>query len=295
MAAKRFMTIHIQFIGSLALMVAFWALPSKAQTESPWRRIQTPVSGEPRSIGEVARGCLQGAAELPHSGLGFFKMRLNQERGNRRFGHPMLVNLIYQLGQESSELGIGSLLIGDMALPRGGPSLTGHFSHQTGLDVDIYFLTWVRDSSPTPSERNELSAPSVVNFEEKKMYAEFVPLVSTLLQMTVSQVTVDRVFVNPIIKKEFCERLKPGERHWLRKVRPMWGHQEHFHVRLACPPGDKTCLSQKETLPPGDGCDQVSWWFSEDSAIALKKRGSPKMPALPAACKAVLQGRTISP
>ena len=30
-----------------------------------------------------------------------------------------------------------------------------------------------------------------------------------------------------------------GVRDWLHKVRPMWGHNYHFHVRVFCPRGDE--------------------------------------------------------
>ena len=48
---------------------------------------------------------------------------------------------------------------------------------------------------------------------------------------------VERIFVNAAIKKAIC-RDAGGDRSWLAKVRPMYGHDYHFHVRLACPPGE---------------------------------------------------------
>lgn len=61
--------------------------------------------------------------------------------GRRRFyGHPELIRFLEELGHEVKTTLFESLLVGDLSQPRGGPHLTGHKSHQIGLDVDIWFL-----------------------------------------------------------------------------------------------------------------------------------------------------------
>ena len=65
-------------------------------------------------------------------------MRLSR---NRNWGHPMLVELVKKLAIEAKAYdGWPGLLVGDLSQPRGGPMLTGHRSHQMGLDADIWFL-----------------------------------------------------------------------------------------------------------------------------------------------------------
>src|SRR5262249_51802528 len=74
---------------------------------------------------------------------------------------------------------------------------------------------------------------------------------------------------------------------WLRKLRPWWGHDDHFHVRLRCPTGDAECQVQ-EPIPPGDGCGaDLAWWFTEE-ARKPQPRTSVKTP-LPVACDAILR------
>ena len=51
---------------------------------------------------------------------------------------------------------------------------------------------------------------------------------------------VERIFVNAAIKKALC-RSTDTDRTWLRKVRPMWGHDYHFHIRMSCPAGSPDC------------------------------------------------------
>ena len=72
---------------------------------------------------------------------------------------------------------------------------------------------------------------------------------------------VQRIFVNAAIKKAICREAR-GDRAWLAKVRPMFGHDYHFHVRLYCPPGEASCQAQAE-VGGGDGCDaSLQRWFA---------------------------------
>ena len=106
---------------------------------------------------------------------------------------------------------------------------------------------------------------------------------------------VERIFVNAIIKQALC--YSETDRSWLDKVRPWWGHDAHFHVRLACPPGDDQCKPQKP-FPPGDGCDaDLANWVRDirQAAIAPKPYRRPEPPSadrLPAACDAILYNPT---
>ena len=81
---------------------------------------------------------------------------------------------------------------------------------------------------------------------------------------------VERIFVNAAIKKALC-RDATGDRSWLNKVRPYYGHNYHFHVRIACPDGGEACQEQ-DPVPPGDGCDaSLNWWFRDaDPASAAQ-------------------------
>ena len=54
---------------------------------------------------------------------------------------------------------------------------------------------------------------------------------------------MQRIFVNAAIKKALCREAK-GDRSWLSKIRPWWGHDYHFHIRITCPPGSSECEGQ---------------------------------------------------
>jgi penicillin-insensitive murein DD-endopeptidase len=77
---------------------------------------------------------------------------------------------------------------------------------------------------------------------------------------------------------------------WLGRLRPWWGHQDHFHVRLRCPATSADCTAQPP-LGGGDGCDaSLNWWFSSDAQKTASKRTPPGegTPAMPERCEAVL-------
>ncbi len=92
-----------------------------------------------------------------------------------------------------------------------------------------------------------------------------------IVRLAAKQPEVSRIFVNPAIKVAFC-RDAGTDRAWLSKVRPMWGHNFHFHIRIACPKGDATCVDQP--LPQdGDGCgEELQDWLKKQYAALMKPR-----------------------
>ena len=112
-------------------------------------RKTTPLPGPSRSIGSYGDGCLAGAVALPISGPTWQVMRKSR---NRYWGNPSLVAFIERLADNAKKVGWNGLLIGDMSQPRGGPMLSGHSSHQIGLDVDIWF-TPMPDHELSPEQR----------------------------------------------------------------------------------------------------------------------------------------------
>jgi len=256
-------------------------------------KVKTPAALEAKAIGFYARGCLAGGKELAIDGPAWQAMRLSR---NRNWGHPRLVSLVERLAKEAQKFdGWPGLLVGDMSQPRGGPMLTGHASHQIGLDADIWF-TPMPDRRLTEKEREELSAISMLGPDKLSVDAKiWTESHVRLVKRAASYPEVDRIFVHPAIKKALCEGAdKMGsDRSWLRKVRPYWGHHYHFHIRMSCPAGSASCKDQAAP-PPGDGCGkELSDWLALIAAPPKPKKPSkPKPPMtlaqLPGECRAVL-------
>jgi penicillin-insensitive murein endopeptidase len=248
----------------------------------------TPLAS--RAIGTYARGCLSGGVALPISGPDWQVMRLSR---NRNWGHPKLLRLLERLANDARALdGWPGLLIGDMAQPRGGPMITGHESHQIGLDADIW-LTPMPNRLLTRKEREELTATSMLKDPFTVDMNLWTPLHTNLIKRAASYPEVERIFVHPAIKHVLCEQAG-ADRAWLSKVRPWWGHYYHFHVRIACPPGDPYCRSQSP-VAGGDGCGtELDDWFKKLRQAEMQSPGNaPTKPPLtldnlPAECRTVL-------
>lgn len=250
-----------------------------------------PAKLEPRAVGFYAKGCLAGAVALPITGPTWQVMRLSR---NRNWGHPQTIALIERLaGQTPRVAGWPGLLIGDIAQPRGGPMVSGHASHQIGLDADIW-LTPMPNRVLDAQEREDMSAIMMVAADRKDVDPRvWTPGHFAVIKAAAQEPQVERIFVNAAIKKALC-REAGRDRDWLRKVRPYWGHDYHFHVRLRCPRGETGCTGQKEP-PPGDGCGhELDWWF-RDSVLHPKPPAKPPKPRppltladLPAECRQIL-------
>jgi penicillin-insensitive murein endopeptidase len=245
---------------------------------TPWAQARTPAPGPARAIGGYSAGCIAGAIALPLVGDGF---RVARPERHRVFGHPLLIAVIEALAKQLTQLGFGTLAVGDLGQPRGGPAPTGHASHQTGLDVDLWFLA--------PHGRD---AASMVDVAHQQPSAAFTDARARLIELTAKDPRVERLFLNPVLKRALCQRVA-NDRGWLRKVRPWWGHADHIHVRLACPADSPECEPQP-ALPPGDGCDTLAWWFD---AKAQDERGKGRQsyaarvgaaPPLPPSCSALI-------
>ena len=219
-----------------------------------------PAELRAQSVGFYSRGCLAGAEALPITGSAWQVVRLSR---NRNWGHPALIAFLERFAKRASEVtGWPGILVGDISQPRGGPMLNGHASHQIGLDADIW-LTPMPDHVLSTAEREMMSATNVVRADKRDVDpAKWTPAHLALIEAAAEQPEVERIFVNPAIKKAIC-RQATGDRSWLDKVRPMFGHNYHFHVRIACPAGETACQPQVP-VPPGDGCDaSLAWWFKE--------------------------------
>lgn len=238
-------------------------------------KIKTPAPLAARAIGFYAKGCLAGATALPVNGPAWQAMRLSR---NRVWGHPSLISLIDRLAREAkAQDGWNGLLIGDLSQPRGGPMLNGHASHQIGLDADIW-LTPMPDRTLTPKEREDIQATSVILDRSHVNPRVWTEAHAKLIKRAASYPQVARIFVHPPIKKALCEWAK-GNRSWLAKVRPYYGHTYHFHIRMRCPGDNPSCTNQPIPTPvDGTGCGtELSYWIS-DRPWAPEKPPSKKTP-----------------
>jgi len=285
-----------QLIASLFLS---FCLTSAAGAEPPAKQLfGAKPSGshqKPAPFGSYAKGCVAGAVQLPETGATWQAMRLSR---NRNWGHPETIDFIEKLSRfAAKQPGWNGLYIGDISQPRGGPMLSGHRSHQVGLDIDIWMLPPDR-LDLSSKQRENLSSISMRRANGAFVNSSWTPQHHAILRAAAQDKRVARIFVFPGAKVQMCKDEK-GNRNWLRKIRPWWGHHYHFHVRLKCPRGAGGCTNQA-TPPAGDGCDAAQTWVNDilnppppkpvdPNAPKPKPRRDYTMSDLPKQCALVLQ------
>jgi penicillin-insensitive murein DD-endopeptidase len=243
-----------------------------------------PAPGPLHIIGGPSTGgCIAGAVSLPPEGPGFQTIHLDR---SAFWGAPQTITHLEQLGREATDAGLPTLLIEDVSRARGGPMPGGHVSHQIGLDADVGL-----DMRPRQAlavwERASVEPRSVVRPDGRDIDPTvWSPRVMALLQMAAGLPEVDRILVNPAIKRQLCREVTE-DRSWLHLIRPWYGHAAHMHIRFRCPSDQADCV-QAPPPPPGDGCDgTLQWWFDQLDTPA-KPAAPYQPPPLPAACKSIL-------
>ncbi|TRD20645.1 penicillin-insensitive murein endopeptidase [Palleronia caenipelagi] len=240
--------------------------------------------------GFYSKGCIAGAVELPETGPTWQAMRLSR---NRNWGHPETIDFLKTLSRKAAALpGSNGLYIGDISQPAGGPMLTGHASHQIGLDADIWLMP--ASLGLDRQQRENISAVSMRRANGAYVNEKWSRYQQEVVKAAAKDPRVERIFIFPGAKVQMCDT-ETGDRSWLRKVRPWYGHHYHFHVRLKCPGNAPGCVAQ-DPPPPGDGCADARQWQRnilnppppDPNAPKPKPKRELTMADLPQSCQAVL-------
>ncbi|SDO15851.1 penicillin-insensitive murein endopeptidase [Filomicrobium insigne] len=273
------------------------AVPKPTPAKQLFGSKDRPADLKPRAIGFYSRGCLAGGQALPIDGPAWQAMRLSR---NRNWGHPNLIKLIERLATDAKrEDDWPGLLVGDLTQPRGGPMLSGHASHQIGLDADIW-LTPMPDRRLSWAERETTSAVSMLADTLSVDPKVFTTKHVKLIQRAASYPEVERIGVNPAIKLALC-RAEGGDKPWLQKIQGWPGHHYHMHIRIKCPENSDGCTGQGP--PTHTSCAHAEKWYRDTKAwleqpkkpkskTEAKKPSKPKpevtLTDLPNACEDVL-------
>ena len=302
--ARRIVNL-ISFL-KLAVLLSFVSFPllaasitqnSPGEARDYFGKFSKPSKQPSNPIGGYSFGCLAGGQVLPETGPTWQAMRLSR---NRNWGHPVLLDYLVKLSEKAAQLkGWKGLYIGDLAQPRGGQMVSGHASHQTGLDVDIWMLP-ANNLNLTRTERENISSISLRKSRGAYVNDSWTTEHHKLLRSAASDPRVERIFVFPGAKVKMCKDEK-GNRDWLRKIRPWYGHHYHFHVRLKCPNDASECVNQHPP-PLGDGCSEAEKWVKNILNPPKRDPNAPKpkpkppltLKRIPKQCIAVLNAPDLN-
>lgn len=271
-------------IRSLLVIAALLAGAPMAMAQTKANQLfgakKTPSAQAASPIGSYAKGCAAGLVALAETGPTWQAMRLSR---NRNWGHPATISFLQDLSAQAKGLGWAGLYIGDISQPRGGPMVSGHASHQIGLDADIWMLPPQR-LNLTRAEREKIGSIPVRSADQRSVTRNWTASHHALLKAAASDDRIDRIFVAAAVKIEMCRTAKRADTRWLQKIRPVAGHDTHFHVRLKCPAGARHCQTQTPTVAElsknGNGCDDTLMWWVTDYLNPPKQTG-PKPPPQP--------------
>ena len=125
--------------------------PSRESSRSSGRRSGSPARARRCRSARPAAAACRARRRCPRAGRGYEVVRIGR---NRRYGHPNLIAFVQRLGAGARRAKLGLLVVGDLSQPRGGPTPSGHRSHQTGLDADIgYAAPGGRAGGPSVAAR----------------------------------------------------------------------------------------------------------------------------------------------
>lgn len=221
---------------------------------------ETVLQVESRSYAQAVRGYANGSLVQPDqlkletdAYVKIFRPR------DRLYGSLDLVTLLENGAAELKKAFPDGerLQIGDTSQKMGG-YISGHASHQNGLDVDLVYLRKNRREMPVNTtngfdESFVKNGKVTDNLDIERNWK--------LISIFVSSGRVNRIFMDPAIKLAFCAYAKDqgifaASTEILRVMRPWPHHADHLHVRLTCPQASLQCEPQVPP-PPGDGCDEA--------------------------------------
>lgn len=201
-----------------------------------------PIPGQ--SIGRPQAGRLRNATRLP-PGPGYYI-----RRPQRAFGTNYAVHHIQRAVDRVRRRypGLHRLAIGDLSAQGGGP-ITMHASHQSGRDADLGFY-FRRRPRGYPEE---FVVANRANLHFEATWALLVALAET----ADAPAGVERIFLSyetqgllyrlarekgvPRARLDALFQYPHGRGAARGLVRHEPAHDEHFHVRFKCPPGDRGC------------------------------------------------------
>ncbi len=218
-----------------------------AKLEPPARR------GTPgRSIGSPTEGRLIGGAHLdeaPH-----IRIVPVYAAGDARWGLEPLVGLIDQAARAvRKQFPDAALSVGHLSRPGGG-EIDRHASHESGRDADIGFYVKNQQGKSIYADhfvafRADGTAPTWpgAQFDDAKNWA----LVASIAGNASARVS--HIFVATPLRERLLQyaqkigapraiRVRASE--LMAQPRGSLPHDDHFHVRIACPPGMDKCIER---------------------------------------------------
>jgi penicillin-insensitive murein DD-endopeptidase len=266
------------------------AAPRPAAPPGPPKVVEPPAM----SLGAPNEGRLVGGARLDDAkAVRVYPSRAGRDR---RWGLPELVGMLTRSSERVAAQHPGSVLgVGDLS-QRGGGDISLHHSHESGRDADVGFYVarsngkgFVGDDFVAFDREGRALDGRALRFDDARNWA----LVESWLSDPKARVT--HVFIAEHLRARLLayarsvgapERLRARAAFTLTQPRHALPHDDHFHVRIACPPRAAA------------GC--VEWPVSKRAKHVAKRGGKrgrapTAHPAAPPSKRPAAPGRPAAP
>jgi penicillin-insensitive murein endopeptidase len=226
---------------ALALTSRYGQARERSNAELPEKYQRSPFAMMSLTVGLPTDGWQIRAKKLRPSD----QLWIQDKSVPHSYGHPALVLMLYRTAKQIARQSPGSvLLVGDLSSEFGGP-LYGHKSHQSGRDADVGFFVTDQDGNPINSRRlvafdkaGRARDGSRVRFDDYRNW------LLVQLWLKDSRANLQHVFVSSQLRRRLLDfaQARPAFRHhvgfaseFLRQPSNGLPHDDHFHIRIACP------------------------------------------------------------
>jgi penicillin-insensitive murein DD-endopeptidase len=169
------------------------------------------------------------------------------------WGTDELLGLLERVGDSLKTRFRSKLTVGDLSAQHGGP-VGRHRSHQSGRDADLCFLAriWNSRNNGAPTDLNNYISFGANGRSLDGRYVFDTARNWALLEALLGdrRVSVDHIFISNPLRTRLLTwaREHDADPALLRRAsllmfqpRRVSPHDNHFHVRIACPEGDAQC------------------------------------------------------
>jgi penicillin-insensitive murein DD-endopeptidase len=237
-----------------------------------------------RSIGSPTEGRLVGGAHLDETP--YLRILPAYVGGDVRWGLEPLVTMIDRAARSVHREFPGAILLVGQLSRAGGGDIDRHRSHESGRDADIaFFLRGAADKQLMPAHFVRVGTDGASSawpgayFDDAKNWALVAALVSD------PEAHVSHLFVAAPLRARLLAyaekmgapasvRLRAAEA--MQQPRGALPHDDHFHVRIACPAHMPGCV-ENPTVPALRSAGSSGG--AQTSPPASRRRGGPAIPA----------------
>lgn len=229
---------------AVALVVAVvgvaWA-KERSNEDLPAKYRKSPYTLMSLSVGSPANGWQLRAKKLrPRPGL-----VIKPSSRQNVYGHPALVLMLRRsAAQMARDAGGSPLLVGDLSSKYGGP-LPKHHSHQSGRDADVgFFVTDAKGRPRTVDRFIAMDAKGNARDGSGYKFDDYRNWLLVQLWMKDTRAKIMYVFVAAHLRQRLLKFASerpafrgyvPRASQFLRQPSNSSPHDDHFHVRIACP------------------------------------------------------------